>query len=336
MSATINVESDQGKSVHVSVVIPAYNAEQTLGPCLGSLARQSYASEHYEVIVVDDGSTDQTAGIARRFPVRYFFQDNQGPATARNKGGELARGEILLFTDSDCVPHRDWVKEMVAAFDDPEVMAVKGAYRTEQKGIVARFAQLEFEERFTMLEKVTSIDMVDTYSAGYRREVFIRLGGFDTRFPVANNEDVELSYRMAAQNYRMVFNPGAIVYHLGHPDTVGRYARLKFSRGYWRMVVYKQFPGKMLKDSYTPQSLKMQILVLFLLVLALPAPLLFPGWGPLLLAGTVALFIILIFPFSVTALKKDPAAGLATPFLLAVRGASLGLGVVWGLLFGRI
>ena len=129
---------------------------------------------------------------------------------------------------------------------------------------MARFAQVEFEERFDMLKRVGTIDMVDTYSAGFRKEIFLKMGGFDTSFPVANNEDTEFSYRMSKLGYRMVFNPDAIVYHLNHPDTIRKYARLKFWRGYWRMVVYKKFPDKMLKDTYTPQTLKLQILFLFL------------------------------------------------------------------------
>jgi hypothetical protein len=78
----------------------------------------------------------------------------------------------------------------------------------------------------------------------FKKEIFQSLGGFDTRFPVANNEDTELSYRMAAQGHRMVFNPRAVVCHLNHPDSILRYLRLKFSRGFWRMMVYRMFPDK--------------------------------------------------------------------------------------------
>ena len=152
-----------------------------------------------------------------------------------------AQGEIILFTDSDCVPSDNWISEMVKPFEDKEVVAVKGAYKTRQKSITARFAQLEFEERFEMLKKAESIDMVDTYSAGYRKDIFLLMGGFDPYFPVANNEDTELSYRMSKLGYKMVFNPDAIVYHLNHPSSIKRYARLKFWRGYWRTVVYKRF-----------------------------------------------------------------------------------------------
>ena len=312
----------------VSVIIPAYNAQGTIGRCLAALASQSSPAESYEVIVVDDGSKDETGRIVQLHKVRYIRQANRGPAAARNTGARLARGDIVLFTDADCEPDADWVRQMATAFDDPQVMAVKGAYRTRQTGLTARFAQLEFEQRFEMLKKADSIDLVDTYSAGYRRGIFLDMGGFDTSFPVANNEDTELSYRMSAKGFKMVFNPMAIVYHLRHPDTLGRYARLKFGRGYWRMVVYRRFPGKMLKDTYTPQSLKLQIMLLYMLaacaVLTIFAPSLMYA-----LLGCAVLFVLISLPFAVFAIRRDlTVALLSGPFLL-VRAGALGAGMIW-------
>ena len=136
-----------------SVIVPAWNAEKILPLCLQALERQTIAQDRYEIIVIDDGSTDHSAEIVQKFSAGYHFQKNQGPATARNRGAALAKGSIIFFTDADCVPDPNWLEEMSAPFSRTEVTAVKGAYRTEQKSIVARFAQLEFEERFAMLKK---------------------------------------------------------------------------------------------------------------------------------------------------------------------------------------
>ncbi|PIE59431.1 MAG: glycosyl transferase family 2 [Desulfobulbus propionicus] len=320
----------------VSVIVPAYNAEKTLDRCLGALSRQTYTKKLTEVIVVDDGSTDSTAAIASKYPVQLISQKNMGPATARNNGAFACTGEIILFTDADCVPMENWVEEMARLFTDKQVAAVKGAYRTRQPHITARFAQIEFEERFDLLEKAGYTDMVDTYSAGYRRSIFVRLGGFDTRFPVANNEDTELSYRMAAQKMTMLFNPKAIVYHLGHPDSVFRYARLKFSRGYWRMIVYRQFPEKMLQDVYTPKSLKIQILLFFLMLGVLPLVFLPADWGKSLFLFTAFWYCCSLLPGLVTIWKKDRVVCLVAPLLLTVRAASLGLGAILGKLRGKL
>lgn len=315
-----------------SVIIPAYNAVRTLEKCLVSLSNQSLSNEDYEVIVVDDGSTDRTPDIIKRFPVKYFWQPNQGPASARNNGAREAHGDIILFTDADCVPQHSWIEEMVKPFNDQKIIAVKGAYKTDQKSLTARFAQIEFEERFEMLKRADSIDMVDTYSAGFRKSVFLSLGGFDPSFPVANNEDTDLSYKMSKAGYRMVFNPQAIVYHLNHPDSIKRYARLKFWRGYWRMIVYKRYPDKMFKDSYTPQTLKLQILFLFLSLLCIPLLILFPHLMSLLLIFSIAGFIFSSLPLTILALRKDLSVALFIHFFIFLRSFSIGLGVAWGIL----
>ena len=320
---------------YVSVIVPAYNAEQTIMQSLDALINQSYLPELYEVIVVDDGSSDRMADIVKRYQVKYIWQENRGPAAARNKGVEEMRGEIVLFTDSDCVPDVNWISEMVKPFENPKVVAVKGAYRTRQRNIIARFAQIEFEERFEMLKKADSIDMVDTYSAGFRRDIFLKLGGFDTSFPVANNEDTELSYRMSKLGLKMVFNPNAVVYHLNHPDSVKRYARLKFWRGYWRVVVYKRFPDKMLKDTYTPQTLKLQTLALFGIICLLPLATLSPAWSVYLSISAAVFFLIISMPFMLLAFKKEPVIALLSPAFLLLRAASIGSGALWGALKGR-
>ena len=318
-----------------SIIVPTYNAEGTIETCLSAFKNQSIPKEDYEVIVVDDGSTDGTADIVKRYPVKYIRQENKGPAAARNNGANHAVGDIILFSDSDCVPDANWVNEMVKPFEDAKVTAVKGAYRNKQKSIVARFAQIEFEERFEMLKKSESIDMVDTYSAGFRKDIFLKMGGFDTSFPVANNEDTELSYRMSRLGLKMVFNPDAIVYHLNHPDSVKRYARLKFWRGYWRMVVYKRFPDKILKDTYTPQTLKLQTLALFGIICSLPAAALSPAWGGYFSISAALFFLILSMPFMLLAFKKEPVIALLSPAFLLLRAASIGSGALWGALKGR-
>lgn len=319
----------------VSVIIPTYNAQSTIGLCLDSLLKQDYPEKLYEIIVVDDGSKDNTGDIAKQYPVTYIRQENNGPATARNRGMKEAKGDIILFTDSDCVPDREWINEMVKPFSNTDVAAVKGAYRTEQKRIIARFAQLEFEERFEMLKRAGSIDMVDTYSAGFRKEIFRKTGGFDTSFPVANNEDTELSYRMSMLGLKMVFNPKAIVYHLNHPDSVRRYARLKFWRGYWRIVVYKRFPDKMLKDTYTPQTLKLQTLAFFGIMCSLTVAVISPAWGIYPSIAAAMLFLILSMPFMVLAFKKEPVIAIISPAFILLRAASIGFGALWGVLKGR-
>lgn len=198
-------------------------------PVLPPWFPKSVAQTDYEIIVVDDGSDDNTARRVAQFPVAYHYQKNQGPAVARNKGVTLTTGSSILFTD--CVPDRHWLVNMTAPLlENPAISGVKGAYKTRQKSMTARFAQAEFQDRFDLLETSEFIDMVDTYSAAFQKEVFVKAGGFDPSFPVANNEDTELSYRLVSAGHSLVFKPEAFVYHT-HPDTLKKYLTIKFWRG---------------------------------------------------------------------------------------------------------
>lgn len=313
-----------------SVIVPVFNGEATIGECLDALMSQDLPRREYEVIVVDDGSTDATASVVAGYDVTYISQSNKGPATARNLGVSNAQGDIVVFTDADCVPEANWLREMVSPLvRDSDVSAVKGAYRTRQKQFAARFAQAEFEERFRLLSRRRSIDFVDSYSAAFRKTVFEEVGGFNPRYPKANNEDVELSFLVAQRNHKMVFNPDAIVYHT-HPESILKYARVKFWRAYWRTFVYDKFPRKVLKDSYTPQALKFQILLAFYLLGAVVGCVLFQEF-PLWLVGLGALlFVLLCLPFSLSAGRSDRRLALVAPALLIVRSLAFGFGLLAG------
>jgi len=320
----------------VSVVIPVYNGAATLPAGLRAVRKQTYPLD--EVIVVDDGSTDSSGDIARGFGVRVISQSNAGPAAARNRGAAAAQGDILLFTDADCVPAPDWAERMVTAFTGPGVVGVKGVYRTRQRGLVARFVQAEYEDRYDRMRALETIDFVDTYSAGYRRDIFLASGGFDTSFPTASVEDQEFSFRLAEAGHRLVFVPDAQVFHI-HDRTLGEYARRKFWIGYWKVRVMREHPDKLVRDSHTPQVLKLQVGLAALGGLLVvggvltPASSFEPGrW--LALAGPLAWAALLIsgLPFLAKLLRRDPAVVFVAPLLLFVRAWALGLGFLAGLL----
>lgn len=320
------------ENIQFSVIVPTFNSGNTLFACLQSLTNQSVPKEHYEVIVVDDGSTDDTAEIAARFEVVYLVQPNQGPATARNSGVQQAAGDIILFTDADCVPDQDWLRHMTEPFRNPNVTGVKGTYKTKQTTLAARFSQAEFEDRYDLLKKSATIDMVDTYSAAFRKDIFLKMGGFDQGFRLANNEDTDLSYRLVSAGYTLVFKPEAFVYHT-HQNSLVNYLKLKFWRGYWRMVVYTRYPDKAVKDSYTPAVLKIQTLLMALSLALVPFLLLdirlivliFLLWGVILVSS---------FPFSLKTFKKDPIVGLSSPVVVFLRSIVFAVGSLCGVAWG--
>ena len=242
----------------ISVIVPAKNAEKTIVPCLTAILAQQGRRDQFEVILVDDGSSDETAKLAEKLGITVIRQKNAGPAAARNAGARMARGEIIAFTDADCEPDCNWLVHLTAPFSNPDVVAVKGAYKTRQKSMVARFVQQEYESKYERLMKQDSIDFIDTYSAAYRREIFIENGGFNPIFPVPSVEDQELSFRLARKDYRMVFAPKAVVYHQHNTNWLD-YAKRKYNIGYWKAFMLRWLPEKIQGDSHTPESLLCQI-----------------------------------------------------------------------------
>jgi glycosyltransferase involved in cell wall biosynthesis len=311
----------------ISVVIPAYNAEKTLPGCLEALLNQTLVPN--EVIVVDDGSTDRTAQVAGKFKVTLIRQPNQGPAAARNAGVSKACGDIIMFTDSDCIPDPCWVERMVSPFNNPIVDGVKGVYRTHQVEPAARLVQLEFEDRYQLLSRSEWIDFVDGHAAAFRREAIVQIGGFDPAFPEANNEDVDFSYRLAAAGKHMVFRPDAIVYH-HHPNSFWKYFKLKIKRGYWRMIVYKQHPGKAIRDSYTPQVMKLQILFIYAAAASLGLGFFAADafWG---LGLSLLLFMVSVSTFFRFVRRSDPRLAILVPWFILVRAVAFSLGIIAGL-----
>jgi lipopolysaccharide/colanic/teichoic acid biosynthesis glycosyltransferase len=297
---------------------------------LAALQAQSLSRDRYEVIVVDDGSTDSTAEVARRYGVRLICQPNAGPAAARNRGVQAARGEILLFTDADCAPTPDWIERLTEPFRAPEVAGAKGVYRTRQRELVARFVQLEYEDKYARMSRQDRIDFVDTYSAAYRRDVFLANGGFDALFPAASVEDQEFSFRLARKGYWLVFVPRAVVYHR-HNTTPGKYWRRKFGIGYWKALLLCWHPERAVRDSHTPQVLKVQIGLVGLLALSL---LLAPFWAPARWSAlsVAVLFVLAAAPFLIRVARRDRAVAAVAPLLLVWRALALGTGLVAGFL----
>lgn len=322
----LNVE----EKLSISVIIPAYNAENLISECLEALLNQTVDTSRYEILVVDDGSVDNTSAVVRSFKnIRLIMQENKGPAAARNEGARNARGNLILFTDADCIPRKNWIEEMIRPLeDDCEIAGVRGAYMTKQRELAARFVQIEYEDKYDRLKKDKYIDFMDTYSAGFRREIFLKFGGYDTCFPVACAEDVELSFRMSTQGYKMVFNSNAIVYHR-HPRFFFDYFKKKYKFAYWRILAVKKNPKKLIKDSHTPQIMKLQAVFLPLLVFTI-----FLGYFSKKTAYLAFLiiiaFLISTMPFVIKAIKKDFAIALLSPFILVGRSVSQFLGVFNG------
>jgi cellulose synthase/poly-beta-1,6-N-acetylglucosamine synthase-like glycosyltransferase len=315
-----------GRTPSVSVVIPAYNAAETLPACLAALRRQTVPLDPAEIVVVDDGSDDGTAAIPEAFGVRLIRQAHENQAVARNRGAWATSGEVILFTDADCEPAPDWVERMLAPFADPTIAGVKGRYRTKQPGLVPRFIQHEFELKYEQLRRADHLDFIDGYAAGYRREPFLQLGGFDPRYPPV--EDIELSFRAARCGYRLAFASDAVVYHR-HRETVVDFVRTKARAAKLWVDVYRAHPGKLGNDSRQPRLVLAQI--------GLAAAVI--GFGvvgvrvrPARLAAGLAWAGLMMssLPVAARAVRTEPAVAAVVPLLTWLRATSQVVGIAAG------
>ncbi len=214
---------------HVSVVVAARNEQENIGNCLDALANQSYPFEKYEVIIVDDRSTDKTTDIVKdimkKYPgvkliqIKELADDISPKKNALAKGIQAAQGEIILTTDADCIPGGNWIKTMVSYFE-------------AEVGLVAGFSPLEKTNNETIFSRLMTLDSLSLAAVaagsfgigkpltcngrnlGYRKETFQSVGGFNEILHLISGDDdllLHLVSQKTAWKLRYAIEPDAIV-----------------------------------------------------------------------------------------------------------------------------
>ena len=254
----------------VSVVIPAYNAQQTIAEAVEQSVAQAKGPMEVEVVVVDDGSVDDTAKIAESAGATVIKQENAGPAAARNRGWKSATGQVICFTDSDCVPMSGWLENLLDGFRDRQVGAVAGSYEIANTGSwLAHWVHQEIMERHKRMPPF--VRAFGSYNVAIPRYMLEATGGFDPKYRQASGEDNDLSYRIIKKGWRIAFRPQAKVAH-HHPERVWKYLLEQYRHGFWRAKLYKAHPDMTGGDDYTRVRDRIEpILVLGILGFALLA-----------------------------------------------------------------
>ncbi|HET9418856.1 MAG TPA: glycosyltransferase [Chthoniobacterales bacterium] len=196
----------------VSVVVCSYNGGRTLAACLDSLGKLNYSA--YEIILVDDGSTDDTAYIAAQFPhVRYVHQSNHGLSHARNTGAAAARGDVLAYTDSDCMADTDWLYHLIGTLMSGQYAAVGGPNFTPpaQKWVQACVAAAPGGPSHVLLTDSIA-EHIPGCNMAFYRWAFDSVGGFDVQYHKAG-DDVDFCWRLQQAGCVIAFSPAAIVWH---------------------------------------------------------------------------------------------------------------------------
>lgn len=238
----------QNPEPYVSIMIPAFNSGLTLGRTIEACLKQGYPEDKLEVIVVDDGSGDDTKAVVERFGVRYIYQGKTGPASARNNGWRNSKGDAICFTDADCVPEPDWVSKLVRHYSMNDMGAAAGSYSVHGSPyLLDKFVHYEIKNRHSgMGEYVHSFG---TYNVMVKRSVLEATGGFDSGYCNASGEDTDLSYRIVKAGYKIYFERDALVSH-NNILKFWKYFTVQFRHGYWRMKLYRGNSAMIAIDEY--------------------------------------------------------------------------------------
>jgi len=252
--------------IKISVIVPTYNRSQFLKKVLDSLLSQTLEKPDYEIIVVDDGSKDNTLSflnsVNTQCNFRFERQENTGLSAARNHGASFAKGEILLFIDDDIVASPDLIKEhLLSHSSNNKTKAIIGSIKTD-RGILnepmASFFEYSFRseyQRMVMYPETVDSNDVRGGNLSISKDIFLDLGMFDEEFGRIANEDGEFAYRFEKKGGCFIFNPNAIGYHLyqkgfkeslnkaydqgravvlmqkKHPESIWKYDLKKFNKG---------------------------------------------------------------------------------------------------------
>jgi GT2 family glycosyltransferase len=203
-----------------SIVIPTYKRPEQLAVCLQACARLEYPHDRFEIIIVDDGSPVPVEvpkhDGSSLVNITCLRQLNSGPASARNFGAEHARGEILAFTDDDCVPTPQWLRELAQSFNDVPIGLVGG--RTINgllENPYSTASQIIVDEAYAYFHSQNSdLRFFASNNMAVAAELFHKSGGFDSSFRIS--EDRDFCHRWIRQGKPLIYDPEAIVYHHHH------------------------------------------------------------------------------------------------------------------------
>lgn len=326
----------------VSIVIPAFNSEATIKDLLDSLMVLDYRRDRLEIILVDGGSTDRTREIAQAYPIKVIVEKRRGINVARNIGVKNSRGEIIVFTDTDCVVPKDWIRKIVRDFRDKRIGCLGGSALGYRGGFLSKYADLSVVpalRRFKRCELLDCVKLLLRYPAGcnmaFRREAIERAGLFDERIRYGFDED-DLVERVCKTGYLMLLDPEVIVWHK-HRESLRDLLKQSFN--------YGRGGGLIAKIGIRGKFSKWILLSLlsFLGWIALCASLAFLavifGWIFLIPLFSITILPLIILSFFYMVRVKAISKGwrgrisiLIFPILDLLRVLSFNLGIIHGLL----
>jgi len=225
----------------MSVIVCVYNAAQTVRDCCEGILSLDYPD--FEVIVVDDGSTDRTAEIVAEYPFQLIRTPNRGLSNARNTGLGAATGEIVAYTDGDARPDPQWLAYLAAGFNETTHVGMGGwNIGPAGDGRIADCVANAPGGPVHVLLSDTEAEHIPGCSMAFRRQPLLDIGGFDPQFRTAG-DDVDVCWRLQEAGWTLGFAPGAMVWH-HHRNSLGAYWKQQLGYGQAEAILERKWPEK--------------------------------------------------------------------------------------------
>ena len=314
----------------LSVIVPCFNRRQEIEELLASLEAQQLDKNDFEVVLVDDGSTDGTLDYVSDYrrrsdlPLTVLRQDHQGPGAARNLGMARARGQVFVFIDSDCIAPPEWLTVIKTAFDnDPGLRAFGG--RDDAR---PNFPPLLLAINYSMTSFLTTGGMRGrkkrlakfyprSFNMGLHRGLYEKIGGFGN---LRHGQDIEFSNRIIKSGEKVAYLHDAVVFHKRR-TSLRKFFRQVFNWGVARINLYI-IDSAMLEPLHAAPALAFWLMVLATAA-AMVSPIIFTVWK---YAAALALLALLISGIDAGLRYKNGAAGLLTPIVMPLQIIGYGLG----------
>ncbi|MFC1815023.1 glycosyltransferase [Thermodesulfobacteriota bacterium] len=241
------MELDNTKKPMFSIVIATYNTDGVLMQCLDALCNQSVDKQCFEVIIVNDGGNSEISEkiglFERRLTISYYYQENKGPAAARNLGINNAMGDIILFLDDDSMPTKDWLKAVIKAWQTfPDYDGIGGYTISEITDSIYCRVNSDF---FNWYLKQYSGDkhhpFLVTCNSGYKKSTLKKVGSFDERFKKASGEDRDLNIKLSKIGAKLGLDKDILVYH-DRDLTLRSFAKKHYNYGKAAYNIYARYP----------------------------------------------------------------------------------------------
>lgn len=248
---TYSASSPVQHMLTVSIVVPVYNRAELIQPCLTSLMAQTYPRDRFEIILVDDGSTDTTVACAQELlrgwqgTFQIVQKPNGGPASARNAGFRASQSDVIAFIDSDCIAEIDWVEKLIDTLAPQDAAGVGGPLmNVVPPGWVAGY--LNETSFFRHRVKHGKVDYLLTANVAFRRSALVAVNGF-SEYPGVWAEDADLSFRLIQSGHALLLTEQGLVTHYGTPSSIRGLIKDLYRYGYGNAVLSRHW-----KNGRTP------------------------------------------------------------------------------------